>query len=94
MIVGLRKSHADHVSGPGFDADCLEGLGAVEILIADQAAMLEVAGHQVTIVNQRDRAQALSEVEASQPDLVHLHYDEYITWAEQMTCQRIMATSY
>lgn len=80
--------------GPGLMPIPPKGWGAVEILIADQAAMLQAAGHQVTIVNQRDRAQALAEVEASQPDLVHLHYDEYITWAEQMTCPRIVATSH
>ena len=71
-----------------------KGWGAVEILIADHAAMLEAAGHQVTIVNQRDRTLALAEVEASQPELVHLHYDEYITWAEQISCPRIVATSH
>jgi hypothetical protein len=80
--------------GPGLMPIPPKGWGAVEILIADQAAMLQAAGHQVTIVNQRNRTQALAEVEASQPDLVHLHYDEYITWAEQMTCPRIVATSH
>jgi len=80
--------------GPGLMPIPPKGWGAVEILIADQAAMLEAAGHQVTIVNQRDRAQALAEVAASQPDLVHLHYDEYIGWAEQMACPRVVATSH
>ena len=57
--------------GPGLMPIPPKGWGAVEILIADQAAMLQAAGHQVTIVNQRDRLHALAEVKASQPDLVH-----------------------
>ena len=71
-----------------------KGWGAVEILVADQAAMLQAAGHQVTIVNQRERTQALKEVVASQPDLVHIHYDEYIGWAEEISCTSVMATSH
>lgn len=80
--------------GPGLMPIPPKGWGAVEILIADQAAMLQAAGHQVTIVNQRDRAQALAEVAASQPDLVHIHYDEYIGWAEHIACERVVATSH
>jgi hypothetical protein len=80
--------------GPGLMPIPPKGWGAVEILIADQAEMLEAAGHQVTIVNQRNRAQALAEVAASQPDLVHIHYDEYIGWAEEMPCPRVVATSH
>jgi hypothetical protein len=80
--------------GPGLMPIPPKGWGAVEILIADHAAMLKAAGHQVTIVNQLDRTLALAEVAASQPDLVHLHYDEYIGWAEFITCARIVATSH
>ena len=80
--------------GPGLMPIPPKGWGAVEILIADQAAMLRSAGHHVTIVNQRDRVQALAEVAASQPDLVHIHYDEYIGWAKHIACEKIVATSH
>jgi len=80
--------------GPGLMAIPPKGWGAVEILIADQAAMLQAAGHQVTIVNQRERSHALNEIVASQPDLVHIHYDEYISWAEEISCPIVVATSH
>ena len=80
--------------GPGLMPIPPKGWGAVEILIADQATMLQAAGHQVTIVNQRERSQALSEVLASQPDLVHIHYDEHIGWADEMSCTNVVATSH
>jgi hypothetical protein len=71
-----------------------KGWGAVEILIADQAAMLEAAGHDVTIVNERERSRALAQINASQPDMVHLHYDDYIGWVPQINCQQVFATSH
>ena len=80
--------------GPGLRPIPPKGWGAVEILIADQAAMLQAAGHEVTIVNQQERTQALKEVVASQPDLVHIHYDEYIGWAEEIPCASVVATSH
>jgi hypothetical protein len=80
--------------GPGLMPIPPKGWGAVEILIADQAAMLEAAGHQVTIVNERERSKAVAQINASQPDVVHLHYDNYIGWVSQMDCERVFATSH
>lgn len=64
--------------GPGIMPIPPNGWGAVEILIWDYKEYLEKRGHQVYIINTKNKSQIIQEVENYKPDFVHIHYDEFI----------------
>jgi len=71
--------------GPGIMPIPPTGWGAVEILVWDYKHFLEKEGHEVRIVNTRDKNQIIREVESFNPDFVHVHYDEFIDVANHLS---------
>lgn len=82
------------VVGPGLISIPPKGWGAIETLISDCSSALERLGVNMAIVNQKDKLIAIAEINNSTPDLVHIHYDEYIAWSAQINCAAIVATSH
>jgi hypothetical protein len=70
-----RRHYA--IVGPGIMSIPPTGWGACEILIWDYAQSLKTQGHQVTIVNTPDMAEALSQLLEAKPDVVHIQYDDH-----------------
>lgn len=64
--------------GPGIMPIPPTAWGAVEILVWDTKCALEELGHEVQIVNTKDPAQIISEINTFRPDFVHVHYDDFI----------------
>lgn len=64
--------------GPGIMPIPPTGWGAVEILVWDTKNALEQLGHTVQIINTKDFAQIIAEINQFRPDFVHIHYDEFI----------------
>jgi len=81
--------------GPGIMPIPPTGWGAVEILIWDYKEYIEKNGHEVKIVNTRDRNQMIREVDEFNPDFVHVHYDEFIDVASSLaTRYKVAITSH
>ena len=68
--------------------------GGVESLMWDFHNELKARGHEITIVNTQDNEKAIEEVNASNPDFVHLHYDKYAFIMPHIKCKNKAATSH
>jgi len=80
--------------GPGKMEIPPRGWGAVEALIWDYKGILGELGHTVTIVNTEDQDKIVQQVKASQPDFVHLHYDEYVEVVKNWDYPTAITTHY
>jgi hypothetical protein len=80
--------------GPGIMPIPPSGWGAVEILIWDYRNELVTRGHEVVIINTKDKAAIISQVNDGAFDFVHLHYDVYYDILDKMTCPNIAITSH
>ncbi len=68
--------------------------GAVEILIWDYYTYLIKLGHQVVLVNNEDPNEIIRLTNGSNPDFVHVHYDEYYDILDCITCPNKVITSH
>ena len=66
--------------GPGILPIPPSGWGAVETVIWNLKTNLSVLGHQVLIVNTTDRKEAKKKLTEFGPQLIWLHYDDYVHW--------------
>ena len=66
------------IVGPGIMPIPPTGWGAVEILIWDQKIALENLGHTVEIINTKNPAEIIQQVNACRPDFVHIQYDDFV----------------
>lgn len=80
--------------GPGIMPIPPIGWGAVEILIWDYHNELTRLGHQVTIINTKDRDEIVRQCNGAAFDFVHLHYDVYYDVLDKLTCANIAITSH
>ena len=80
--------------GPGIMPIPPSGWGAVEILIWDYRNELVSRGHEVVIINTKDKAAIVSQVNEGAFDFVHLHYDVYYDILDNLTCTNIAITSH
>jgi glycosyltransferase involved in cell wall biosynthesis len=80
--------------GPGIMPIPPNGWGAVEILIWDIKTKLEELGHQVLIVNTRNRQEILDLCNSFNPDFVHVQYDEYWDICDRLNCDKVSITSH
>ena len=82
------------IVGPGILPIPPVGWGAVEILIHDYRVNLEKLGNEVHIVNTQNRNQIVSEVNAIDPDFVHIQYDDFVNVSPYINCRNIAITSH
>jgi len=83
------------IVGPGIHPIPPIGWGAVESLIWDYKMILERDyNFVVAIINTKDLQEIARQVNDFQPDVVHIHYDDYLAAAKQFTCQRIILSSH
>lgn len=82
------------IIGPGIMPIPPTGWGAVEILIHDMRCALEELGHDVHIVNVKDKNEIISQTNALDADFVHVQYDEHIDVVPYLTCKNVAITSH
>ena len=80
--------------GPGIMPIPPKAWGAVEILIWDYHNELVRLGHQVTIINTKDRDEIIRQCNNDRFDFVHLHYDVYYEILDKLTCPNVAITSH
>jgi len=80
--------------GPGIMPIPPRGWGAVESLIWDISETLKSMGVDVHIVNTPNPSDIVQQVNALNPDIVHLQYDELYHIMGQITCSNKIATSH
>ena len=80
--------------GPGIMPIPPRGWGAVESLIWDISETLKSFGVDVHIVNTPNPTEIVQQVNALNPDVVHLQYDELYHIMNQITCRNKIATSH
>lgn len=66
--------------------------GAVENLAWMTTQHLRRLGHDVRVVNTRNRETIVAECNAFQPDVVHMHYEEYVSLFPRITAKLKIAT--
>ena len=71
-----------------------KGWGAVEILIDDIRKNLQEIGHKVSIINTTNLNYAVGITNALNPDIVHIHYDDYSFLAHHLNCKNVILTSH
>jgi glycosyltransferase involved in cell wall biosynthesis len=82
------------IVGPGSMPIPPRGWGAVEILIDDYRKNLSSLGHEVHIVNTRDRNMLVWLVNSLNPDFVHVQYDEFADVIPHIDCKNVALTSH
>lgn len=82
------------IVGPGVMPIPPKGWGAVEILIDDYRRTLQDLGHEVEIVNTRDRNLIVWMVNNLNPDFVHIQYDEFVNVIPHLKCKNVAITSH
>ena len=82
------------IIGPGIMSIPPTGWGAVEILIWDYYQELTKLGHDVQIVNTQDVSDIIKQVNAFNPDFVHLQYDDLYGVMDSIECPNKAATSH
>ena len=82
------------IIGPGVMPIPPSGWGAVEILIWDYYQELTKKGHEVQIINTRNRSEIIDSVNSFNPDFVHLQYDEHYHVMPSIKCKNKAATSH
>ena len=79
--------------GPGVMPIPPRGWGAVEILLWDQYLTFKEMGHDVHIINTQDQNEIIRQVNALNPDVVHLQYDDYYAIMNHIHCPKKLITS-
>jgi len=84
------------IVGPGIMPIPPKGWGACESLIWDYKVFLDKyhPNIQVTIVNIGDQNKIIEEVNALNPDIVHIQYDNHAHLAPRFTCKKVLLTSH
>ncbi len=82
------------IVGPGIMPIPPTGWGAVEILIHDMRCSLEALGHEVHIVNVKDKSEMIKQTNDLAADFVHVQYDEHIDIIPHLTCPHVAITSH
>jgi glycosyltransferase involved in cell wall biosynthesis len=80
--------------GPGLMPIPPTGWGATEILIWDYYLHLKDRNHDVHIVNQSNANLMIQEINNLNPDIVHIHYDDYIFIVPHLNCKQIIYTTH
>lgn len=80
--------------GPGLMPIPPKSWGAVEILIWNYRNYLIKKGHEVIIYNTKDLRSVKTDIESSDYDVVHLHFDNYLSFFEDMKCKSFYVTSH
>lgn len=80
--------------GPGIIFIPPTGWGAIESLIWDFNIELSKLGHTVQIVNTAIREEIIEQINAFEPDFVHVHYDLFIDIFDKIKCPKKAATSH
>jgi glycosyltransferase involved in cell wall biosynthesis len=68
--------------------------GAIEILIWDMYIHFTKLGHQVLIVNTHDQDEIVTVTNNFNPDIVHLHWDEYYPILSKIHCSKKFVTGH
>lgn len=82
------------IVGPGLIPIPPKGWGAVESLIWDYKTVLSNMGHDVKIINDRNQNNILSKIKESNPDIIHIQYDNWVTIANQIDKPVILTSHY
>ena len=82
------------IVGPGYMSIPPKGWGAVESLIHDYRINLERLGHEVHVINTKILQQAISLINALNPDIVHVQLDDYAKIIPHINCANILVTSH
>ncbi len=82
------------IIGPGIMPIPPTGWGAVEILIHDMRCALEDLGHEVHIINVKDKNEMIRQTNEVNADFVHVQYDEHIDIVPHLTCPNVAITSH
>jgi len=82
------------IVGPGLMPIPPKGWGAVESLIWDYKTVLTNLGHDVKIINDRNSNNVLNEIKKSNPDVVHIQYDDWVGIANQIDKPVILTSHY
>ena len=80
--------------GPGLMSIPPKSWGAVEILIWNYRNCLIKKGHEVVIYNTKDLNFVKTEIENNYFDVVHLHFDNYLHFFEDIKCDNFFVTSH
>jgi glycosyltransferase involved in cell wall biosynthesis len=82
------------IIGPGLMPIPPVSWGAVEILIWNYRNYLMKKGHEVKIYNTKDLLSVKKDIEQSDYDVVHLHFDNYLQFFEDIKCKKFFVTSH
>jgi glycosyltransferase involved in cell wall biosynthesis len=80
--------------GPGLMPIPPTSWGAVEILMWNYKIYLEKKGHEVKIYNTKDLSSVKKDIESKDFDIVHLHFDNYLNFFEDIKCKNFFVTSH
>lgn len=80
--------------GPGLMPIPPKSWGAVEILIWNYRNFLIKKGHEVDIYNTKDLLSVKKSIEKLDYDVVHLHFDNYLSFFEDVKCRNFFVTSH
>jgi glycosyltransferase involved in cell wall biosynthesis len=58
------------------------GWGAIETVIWNYKVQLELLGQEVAVINTTNKEQAILQCKDFKPDIIHIHYDDYVSWSE------------
>jgi glycosyltransferase involved in cell wall biosynthesis len=82
------------IIGPGLMSIPPLSWGAVEILIWDYYTYLINLGHNVKIYNTRDLQSIKDDISKNNYDFIHLHYDDYLGFFEDLNHKNFAVTSH
>lgn len=91
--MSIKNNMKIAIIGPGFMPIPPKGWGAVESLIWDYYLTLTDMGHDVTIINDNNPSNIISQANQGF-DVVHIHYDDWIYLSNQINCKIIIATTH
>jgi len=83
------------IIGPGFNPIPPVGWGAVESLIWDYYQnLIKHPDISVEIINEMDLNVAIRMCNNSEPDIVHIMYDDYVIISPYLTCRKVIYSSH
>lgn len=71
-----------------------KGWGAIETLVYDYAVQLAANGHEIKIINTKHLREVLIILDEFEPEIIHIHYDEYIDWVKYLRQASVYITSH
>jgi glycosyltransferase involved in cell wall biosynthesis len=71
-----------------------DGWGAIQALVWDYKFWIEKFGHEFHVVNLRNKNQIVRQVNASEPDVVHIHDGGYFLLAQHMNSSLKILTTH